>query len=501
MMIKSLTTGIYLLVLTARASRVDIWAFDIDNGPAPSPENGPPFARNAVRNAAYLKYQIAGIVAGYFAFILIFGLFLLLIGRPMRQKALSSHDSVATELVKRSKHMLDPSPISPSSTTRSWRKWTKTRQGVVTSPQAGSASMTMSPKEAIIQTTEMSTTAHDRGLTATGNTTQRMPLRLDTSGVQLSYTLETTTASPRSPMRAIYPPYNAHGTGTGAPDTVGFTDMAPVVERARYKSRISPIQSQRSQARYMHRGSRSSLLGRSASIRSLDISAPMLLPASAVSIDYPMTPRFYPDPGPAPMPPSVLEEEVEDRHTSSVYTAPPEIQFIYDDTLNQPSHPYHSSSVYDELEAFDSPRPAPHPAPQRQPAQRFAPSPPPESFTRSSPSPKPLPLRVFANSPSHSPTTIARNKTLAAFTATPMRVTLLSPRRDMFNTYGSPRSAGFVPYSPYMPFMPVTPVTARLPTRAEKMQRKQVEEGLVRRGEEVRSEADLWGDAYRDGTS
>jgi len=201
------------------------------------------------------------------------------------------------------------------------------------------------------------------------------------------------------------------------------------------------------------------------------------------------------------MPPPVLAEEPEDRHTSSVYTAPPETQFIYDDNYDHPTHPYHSSSVYDDIEPFDSPRPAPNPAPQRQPVQRFGHSSPPESFTRSSPSPKPLPFRALANSPSQSPTTIARNRTLAAFTATPTRVTFLSPRRDMFNTHGSPRSAGFVPYSPYMPFTPVTPVTARLPTRAERMQRKQMEEGLVRRGEEVRSEADLWGDAYRGESS
>ena len=58
-------------------------------------------------------------------------------------------------------------------------------------------------------------------------------------------------------------------------------------------------------------------------------------------------------------------------------------------------------------------------------------------------------------------------------------------------------SPGQVPYSPYMPFSPITPITPRLVTREERRIRQR-EEGREVVKEKVKTEAELWGDEYRD---
>lgn len=522
-MISSVTFVVLLLAVIAKGSNVDIWAFDIDNSPAPPPEDEPPFSRNAVRDPSKLKYQVAGIVGGYFAFVVLLGLFLLLVGKPMRRKALSLHDSIATELVKRPKQMLDPSPISPSSSARSWRKWTKTRHVDMNAARRGASPASRhakSPEETTVETQEMSTNSRSRALSS-GAT--RMPLRLDTSGMRISATQEPATASPRSPYHAIYPPYNTSmANGAAVYGGLGFTNVTPIQETEGHTRRASPVHSNQSRTRRMHRGSRTSLIGRSTSIRSLDISAPMLQPASAISMDYPLSPRYYPELGPAPVPPAIQDDGTMHRPTSLQSTPPlEEEEGAHDnDEYTHASHPCYSSSVYtDPPVRFDSPRPVPHPAPQRQqpPGRQFTPSPPPPSNstpTRTSPSPKPLPFRLMTShySPSTSPTATTTTRTadantLAAFTATPTRVTFLSPRRDVFNTQTqmqqTPRTGLFVPYTPYMPFTPVTPVTPHLAGRAERVAQRRREEVEVGRGggyvweeDRVRSEGELWGEAY-----
>jgi len=92
-------------------------------------------------------------------------------------------------------------------------------------------------------------------------------------------------------------------------------------------------------------------------------------------------------------------------------------------------------------------------------------------------------------------TSTAHNAGLAAFTASPTRVTFLSPRRDAFNPAATPRTGAFVPYTPYMPFTPITPVTPHLVGRAERLQRRR-REAAVEEEDAVKSEGELWGDAY-----
>ena len=116
----SYTALVLLSNISYTSALKDLWVVDIDNGPAPSPEDGPPFSAHATRDRALLPYQIAGIVGSYVATVFILGTLLLTVGRKLRRRA---QDMAArpTEMVKPMGRAFDPSPISPlSSSGRSW---------------------------------------------------------------------------------------------------------------------------------------------------------------------------------------------------------------------------------------------------------------------------------------------------------------------------------------------------------------------------------------------
>lgn len=114
-------TALALLSTAPHASAIsDLWAVSIDEGPAPSPQDGPPFSAHASRNRALLPYQIIGIIGSYIAVICLLGTLLLTIGRSCRRKA-QILAMRPTEMVKPMTRAFDPSPISPlSSSGRSW---------------------------------------------------------------------------------------------------------------------------------------------------------------------------------------------------------------------------------------------------------------------------------------------------------------------------------------------------------------------------------------------
>lgn len=65
--------------------RSDNNPLNIDWGPAPSPEDGPPGARNALRNPAYLPAQIGGIVGSYAFSLVLVALILLVLSKKRRE--------------------------------------------------------------------------------------------------------------------------------------------------------------------------------------------------------------------------------------------------------------------------------------------------------------------------------------------------------------------------------------------------------------------------------
>ncbi|TKA61761.1 hypothetical protein B0A49_11864 [Cryomyces minteri] len=99
------------------------WTVHIENGAAPSPEDGPPLSRTASRDRALLPGQICGILGAYVLFVLIVGTAFLTVGRRLRRTAGTSREAPAIEMVKTVTGAFDISPVSPSSSHRTWRAW------------------------------------------------------------------------------------------------------------------------------------------------------------------------------------------------------------------------------------------------------------------------------------------------------------------------------------------------------------------------------------------
>lgn len=95
------TAALYLGFLVFHSTTASsIWHISLDYAPAPLPADGPPISVHASRDRSLLKYQIIAIVGAYFAFIVIIGLALLVIGRPLRRAAMSPrHPASATPVV------------------------------------------------------------------------------------------------------------------------------------------------------------------------------------------------------------------------------------------------------------------------------------------------------------------------------------------------------------------------------------------------------------------
>ncbi|TAQ87811.1 hypothetical protein B7494_g3879 [Chlorociboria aeruginascens] len=105
------------VAITTAIAPPSIWTVDIDNSPAPSPEDGPPASFHASRNPALLPAQIGAIVSAYVLSVLIIGSAILWIGRRLRREtnvpAKPSDVEMVTTLAKG--FNFDPSPISPRS--------------------------------------------------------------------------------------------------------------------------------------------------------------------------------------------------------------------------------------------------------------------------------------------------------------------------------------------------------------------------------------------------
>ncbi|GAB7340523.1 hypothetical protein MBLNU457_6942t1 [Dothideomycetes sp. NU457] len=550
-----------LCSLVSIASASGLWHVSIDEGPAPSPEDGPPFSAHATRNPALLKAQICGIIGSYVGFAFIVGILLATVGKRMRHRAQSSHSSRGMELVKPANRVFEASPISPNSTQRPWYspRRQKTKPGSVRSGSGPAspvpeslasfdATVIQSDKLARQQEMERLYAAvmsqnedgkpepltseielRDMSQHTTVHVANRRPPRLITTAPALQH-LRThaddpsSPASPRSPVRAIYPPDAVIPQGPASPtspiraDYSAYypkTPTSPTYSAQYPKTPTSPVYAAQYPPNLHGRAgqmaldnptsqpSRASSVGSEfsgsskpkkmrRSLRHLKISPPnQKYPGEedSDSARTPLTPRYYAGPGQPPSPPARSEAPT----TPATYNS-------------------RDRDLDDESEYGNSHQPLPRSASRRhggneykQPASssesrsvRVSLPSSPRAY-KSSPPPK-----QSASNPYGSAASNISNGTLgslpfrdmhppAALRSPGLQTTYLDRRRDML---GVPRTGMATPYSPYMPFTPITPVTPHLTSRAERRQRER-DEGRRVMGQEdaVIDEDKMWGTA------
>jgi hypothetical protein len=513
-------TALVLLSLTSYTT-AGLWSVDIDLGPAPSPEDGPPFSANASRDKSLLPYQIVGVIGSYIGSVLIIVTLLLTVGRSRRKKALDrAAEARCTEMVKPMNRAFDPSPISPVSS-RSWyspRKL-KPKKSSASSMRSGGMSNPVSPAGASVISFDAAVVEADRqkrqeemerlyaAVMAQDDRrsqhkaaspplppppdipcgsppeySRKKPPRLITNAPNLKHlqpaqgpypTSPCSPSTPKSPIRAIYPP-----DASMPPMPPGPT--SPL--RAEYPSNtMAPVYQPHHDQLYANRGrSASESSHRSSkkfrkSLKNIKISSPML-DDNSDGARTPLSPRFYANPGIPPDPPTARTVDTTDSQAYPPTTPGTSRSWRYGDDFPQ---------EVEQEERYDQIRALPAPNPQRKTPRLYQPPPTAASPPRMTGFSAPLPFRQNDN-----------------HALAPAKTTFLETRpRNQFLSaaLGTPRTGLATPYSPYMPFTPLTPVTPRLASRAERKQRMREERsirGAVVEEDAVKEEGEIWGNGY-----
>jgi hypothetical protein len=492
--------------------QASLWTVDIDNGPAPSPGDGPPLSFHASRNSKLLAGQICGIIGAYLATVFILGSLLLTVGRRLRRAALSAYLTTSMEMVKPTMKQFDDSPISPQSQ-RSWyspRRLKKKRsmQGstrTVSNPGSPAVQSIASFDPGVIEADRVArqqelehlyaaalaqeaarsrttiTEGEVRHPEPTSSRSRRQPPRLLTSAPALAHLQlqdsQVSPVSPRSPIRAIYPPrsplYYAtspispmrpnYGQAATSPTPRMPTSPGAASTRTRTSSFGSQVEGKR-----LRKGLRN--------LRIQHRHYPSEV--SDEEVRTPLTPRYYTDSGLPPSPPP----------RSEAPTTPG-------------THDGYGTPV--DAETFDEIRAMPRPESQRAGSYQY------EISRATGAASRQTELRLNTavaggcsiNNPSVSTFGTLPFRAMTQSYGLPLaspglvtKTTYLERRRDMLN---APRTGMATPYSPYMPFTPVTPVTPHLTSRAERRQRERNE---ARRApaaiDQVIDEEEMWGSGY-----
>lgn len=497
-----------LLLLPSTTAAVDIWAFDIDNNPAPSPQDGPPFSANASRDPALLKWQILGIAGGYVLFVLVTFTLLLTVGKRLRRAAQSSTGSLSMEMVKPNRWMGDPSPPGHNDNTRGWGTVGRAKSPASTTVASFDPTVieadkrrreqemerlyaavlqgdTISPKEVLNKSQEWgrasdTESVHTRGLASPRSVrsfSQRIPPQAHSRNASSSGDFYASPGpGPATVDRLPEPP-------TYVPATYTSAAVYGSIQRPNMPPEPAP-QPRPSHSRQASASSTRSKKSRS--VRNLTISSP--IPSQGFqeddydSVRTPLTPRHY-NPPPPPQPP----------------------------TSHRPVTPIQDSDDTDDADIIDAygyeglaqPHPPPRSAPQRHVSQQQLQQSYPPVRTASAgahSSNNTLPLRAYT--PASTAASVSRHNIEQALPSPgPIKTTLLSPRKHHppgwapLGTGRTPITAGLAtPYSPYMPSTPMTPVTPHLTNRAERRQRAREQGRRVATVEEqVPDDEEVWG--------
>ncbi|CAK3879347.1 Hypothetical predicted protein [Lecanosticta acicola] len=513
-------TALVLLCAVSETS-AGLWDVDIDNGPAPSPEDGPPFSAHASRDRALLPYQIIGVVASYLGTVLIVGTLLFTVGRRARRHALTMADK-PTEMIKPMARAFDESVKSPASQ-RSLRNIFKSKSGSVRSKASnigspGGASVASFDQEAVKQHQQRlnedmaniygQVYAYDESKEPQSVTSEIQPASPQyaraSEGRNALQRVQSTDSYPQSPMtpmspsyQAIYPPAELRTLPQYplSPTRGNYTSpqLSPGLPRSPIRpSRTASFGSTNTTGSYKSSPSKARK-----ALNKLEISLPIQKRKDDDNSDgarTPLSPRFYADPGIPPEPPTA-------RTMGSDYppTTPGTGRTI----------PYPEDRDYEDEER-DQVRAFPPQSPQRRNHYHNLPQ-----IVTDVASTRPDPTKTTPQNRRGNATNLggtlafrAQREQQRAYpmspgrypqSAGPTKTTFVEARREFL---GMPLTAtGKEPYSPYMlRYDAPTPVTPHMLTRDERKQRQKEERATkgaaIEEEDLVADEKDLWSSGY-----
>ena len=510
-----------MLLAAVSPSSAGLWTVDIDESPAPPPGKGPPFSAHASRNLSLLPYQIVGVVGAYVGSVLILGTLLLTVGRSMRKKA-QTMASQPREMVKPMPRAYEMSPSSPQSQ-RSWfsPKGLKSKKSTTSSIRSG-VSAQMSPgmesvvsfdngvleadraqRQAEMERLYAAVMAQDDRKNSQPNIAPpqyagRNPPRLITDApglrhLQIPGSGPQSPTTPKSPVRAIYPPGGSVPSLPMSPTSPIKADMPnySMPHQPSYESDLRVTREARTPSFGSGQTTSSGANKIRKSLRGLKISAPIIKDDNSDGARTPLSPRFYTDPGIPPEPPTA-------RTAESVSPGYPPTTVGMMNNWNP----------RDDPEDMDEIRDLPSANPQRPGPYNY------NNPPQMAPSAGTLPLRemnreyaqqqrqmtsqsAFPLSPGQWNNTTPTSATGFGYvSAGPVKTTFVNARPDRL---GAPRTGQATPYSPYMPQTPLTPVTPHLSSRQERKQREKEERkihGAIMEEDQVIDEKAMWDSGY-----
>ncbi|KAF2434529.1 hypothetical protein EJ08DRAFT_470198 [Tothia fuscella] len=561
-----------------RFQKTGFWDIDIDNRPALAPECGPPLSFHAIRDTSKLPAQICGIVASYIFCLFIVGSLLLGIGRRLRRGAETSEATLGIEMVNPNKTFELNSPVGSQ---RSWIKGGFSRLKVHSSAASMASSNPASPMHTVYSPKE-SHASFDNKVVANDQQARQAEMErlyaavmvheetkrasevtrasqaptfrsnqsvrdLDVSPVsppkpsmegkrklrvQISDAPQevipqmvmpppqSPTQVPKSPYRAIYPPYPSPGgysfTSGHSPQTP-MTPMTPAPQRVELPNdmypaspppqgrqmQLPPLHPQQEQQppptpRSFIRKSRhgddtsstSSNKSKKHSLKNLRISGPVMARPNDDDAEdrQPLSPRLY-----NPPPPPGLPGQWQPSHSRQESGSGPLTGRSTD------------SDTY-ASERLDEPKPLPMAQPHRRPSNLTLqlppsgnPSPSKPTLTSAASSTNTLPLRAFQNT---SELSLAPSSSANPLSPGPMKTTFLERKLNKIGagplTGRTPRTGvPQTPFSPYMPYTPMTPVTPGLVNRKMMKERAKATGRKVLVEEDVVKDSDdMWDNGY-----
>ncbi|MCJ1280843.1 hypothetical protein MMC26_000160 [Xylographa opegraphella] len=531
--------ALLLLSDLASARPVNIWAINIDEGPAPSPEDGPPLSASAIRDKAFLPLELGAVFGAYILAIIVIGSAVFTVGRRLRRSAETSPRTLAMEMMKPVKaappsqtNPWGPSPVSPADTKQMWSSPDISRgqawAGANTHQKQHSVqSSVVTFNESVIEEDKSkneiemarlyaAVMEHDekkksRSLTNAQPLSQHPP--------ELQHLRRTTASPPYSPPIPPEPMSPLSPTRASTKSPARTITASP--QRQTRAIRPAPI-SVASPTSHSRTSSRTSLgsFGRK-SVRNLSISLPISPPMGSPEIredhmrEYseaePLTPREY-NPGPPPLPPNRKNSVGSERQHEVI--SPKRLHFSKHFTPSIRSS--RTSIAGTPLQSPRSPRTPNIPIfvmtqesveslprqleeePEEQYHQR-------QLVPKTQRKPAPLPLRTNFTSDSQNTLPLRTAPLPLRNLGTPgfhrpqstIKATVLETKPNLLRAPGT--GVPSTPYSPfYFPSTPLTPMTpSRLVTREERKRRKKEEGRRVATFEDaVIQEKDMWGDAY-----